>query len=294
MPEIPYHERHRHYRFSGELSPLPLVLSTLILLLLATFLAWVYAWGQVQMDRFFGKAILPFLLAAALAALIVFSMRAARVRNPWIVAFVGSVVSAWTYYLHWAFWASLPVWVDKNPTTGPLDLLLDPAWLRTLIVSAYEHGTWSFSRFGHVGEPVSGLPLGLLWSAELVTILGLSLFLSHRWFIDRPYCESCDLWYDTEDDALRVWHGDERAVVAVFRDRDLGRLGALQVVERGHADAWYQCDIDRCPGCGAVVLDVVHVERQSSLKKSKRPLIRNLLLSPTAAHALRKLGGRAV
>jgi hypothetical protein len=296
MTHLPFSERDLHYRHSGEWSPVALFAWAPVAGLAATFLAWLYARGLVDFVSQRLLPLLPLVFGAALGAVILCYVWVAKVRSPAIVVVLAAVVTTWAYYFHWAIWASSPEWVDLPPTVGPLDLALEPAWLLAVVAEAYEFGAWSFTGFrGAPGEPVTGPLLGLFWLLEAGMVFGTSLVVAQRGFATRPFCERCQRWHEKEKDIVRLWHADERVVLAVLRDRDLGRLDALQVVDRSRADTGYQCDLDVCPACGRVTLDLLWLESKVFLGmpyKSKTPRLRHLKLASAAADALRTIGGR--
>jgi len=285
-----------HYRHSGEWSPAAFAVWAVVAGLAATFLAWLCARALIDFAVPQILPLLPIAFGAALGAVTLFCARAAKVRSPVLVVVLTAVVTSWAYYFHWAVWASSPERGDLPPTVGPLDLALEPAWLLTVIAEAYEFGAWSFSRFGGAhGEPVSGPLLGLFWMCEAGLLFTTSLVVAQRGFAARPFCERCRSWYEKEKDVVRLWHRDERVVLAVLRDHDLGRLDALQVVDRSRSETGYRCDLDVCPGCSSVTLDLLWLERKGFLGMpytAKRPRLRHLRLSPKAAEVLRTVGGR--
>ncbi len=69
-------------------------------------------------------------------------------------------------------------------------LMLPPSSLK-FIAWAYENGTWSM---GDNKNTISGIGLGVMWAAEIVTSIGFIFYTAWQAVNKLPYCETCDQW----------------------------------------------------------------------------------------------------
>lgn len=125
--------------------------------------------------------IFLFILGLGLGGSIGYASQKGKTRNVKITLFLAGLSSILTIYFIWVIW----VYGELNYQL----LLLSPVKMLAAIKAASEEGVWSIGNFNP-----KGITLQLIWVAEALLIIGLTLWGTFYTNKLRPFCEKCQSW----------------------------------------------------------------------------------------------------
>jgi len=196
----------RVYRHSGKFTLQGLALPLGAAAVAGWPLGLAYAFLTHWIPFIYFNVLLAFGYGAAFGWLGVWLLKLGKVRNTALTVLCGALVGAIALYFEWNGHLTL--------LFKPAPWLLAPDQIRRGIAYLYEHGSWSL----HSGDPVTGVPLGLVWAAEAAIIVGMSIVLPYGFIATTPFCEQAQCWLDEEK---------KIDTLAVFTDAaQIGALGA--------------------------------------------------------------------
>lgn len=154
----------------------------------------------------------------------------------------------------------------------------------------YEHGAW---RLKNHADPVSGVPLAILWGLEFLTVLAGSTLIPWHAVADKTYCEDCRQWCETDSDVARLPIESQESVA---EDVNAGNLRPLYDLPRVPEETpeFLRVNLVHCAGCSEnnyVTLNrvSVSVDDKGEVKVDSKTLADRVLISRSDADRLRAL-----
>ena len=294
----------RYYRHSGRLNVLDLLVAMAIALAVGLPLAVTYAaalqFVPILIVHGLGSVTVGFVIGLVFGT-VVFRR---KVRNVAVVLAAAGAVSVACYYVHWVTWEAILMRADRSAPSA-IALVVRPDLVGRIAVRSYENGTWrlkngpadepSPARIGPFAnppvtyggrtgyEPVSGWPLGLIWLAEAVALIGVPIGLAKAMVGGTPFCEPFNRWC-TGPTLMRRSAWAEPATVR--RQLESGQFAAVaalpQPADLGKCIEFSQY---RCSRCGhtntlSALVRTVAVDRKGVRREHHRTFVRHLLLTP--------------
>jgi hypothetical protein len=295
-----------YYRHSGNFSTAGAVMALLLGIVFAIPAAWLYGW----FDYWSPIVNLTWLATAAfgigMGAVTDAGLRRALVRNVAVAVIVSVAVALVGLYFSWAVWVHA---VTKLPT---LELTFSPVRMWQVIATLNAKGVWQFR-----SATPTGIILWLVWIGEAGAILGCAVYFAAHEMQEGTFCENCAQWAKSTAGigyvaaGARPEIGNKAAMKAYGRElEDMAaelrrRLEAKDFAYLEHlgsvasdAIAWFTLDLQSCRQCGQtntlrLSLSRKRIDRKKVEDKADgKEIFRQLLLSPSEAEALRKLGER--
>ena len=163
--------------------------------------------------------------------------RFGKIRSPGIVCLVALLVGLaacwfqWVYYLSWRYSGA-----DQSVTDIYTQLIAHPDTLFQLMSTLSEHGAWRLGRAS--SDPVSGIPLILVWVVEAVIIVGIPVFVGGGSALS-PFSERLGRWADDEKLPLPApFVNDVGAAKAAFESGNFfALLDAAPVVAESQSES---------------------------------------------------------
>jgi hypothetical protein len=193
-----------YYKPSGIYS-FPAFLQSLILTMVFSLLLGAIYAALIWVNPFIYISVLatigwPIISTIVSGSSIVFG----KIRNPAIGGLAGFLGNLPGYYLHWAVWVDLCINRDRFPLFGvdmvekvlyldgsgvKLDeviyLAFNPEALFNTIKEILSVGVWTLKS----GDPIHGLPLGIVWAVEFVLIFVIAT-ISYAGKASEPFSEN--------------------------------------------------------------------------------------------------------
>lgn len=279
----------RYYEHSGRSSGWRSVAGFVLAMLVASPVAWLYAWAQYNVPYLVLSAALPFVYGAALGVVNAVTLHFAKVRSRKAAFRLTMAVVFLAHYVSWAAWVALRI--DPSFDVYTVDVMVQPMSMAADIAEANRSGPWSLG-----GIDFKGLPLWFLWAIEFLIVLALALVIGLANFLDLPFCEHCNRWCRKRSNVVRFWHADDAVVKQAIEFLDFSRIRSFERVDTSaQLGQWYECDIESCPTCANTnTLDVsrVHAAKNEKGETERRTnkSISNLLLTAEDVDSLCRLG----
>jgi hypothetical protein len=208
-------------------------------------------------------------------------------RNPGIGALLGLVVGLAGLYLSWAAW--IVAFARRGGGDVPLlELIQQPAALWELIRSVNAHGAWTIK-----GATPKGTLLWVLWAIEALVIVGAPALVCLAQ-ASEPFCERCGRWCQKTLGAFVGREAPHPELVTRLESLDTAYLEQLGPADPGdESRIRYDLCACRCKATSTLTATAVTTTMSGKKKKeSAAELVRNLVLTPEAAAAVRELGQR--
>lgn len=197
-------------------------------------------------------------------------MKYALVRNNMISLFTAAAAGviglyfAWNGHVHATF-QNAPVFCFPDEMAAAMRQL-------------YDEGSWGM----HTGEPVTGIPLAIVWVVEAGIILAMSIYTCYRMVGEIPFCETSRCWLDQTRNINTLAPYSDSTQVAAFKSGDLGPLTQAKPRDplAGH---WTRIVLKHSPRCqvfNTVRLQDVKIyrDKKGNPKEKVKNLSRDLIL----------------
>jgi len=278
--------RKATYHLSGNVEPMGVIFGCAAGLAAGFPLAFVYAWGIIQIDEQKMAAIATLVYGAALGAAPACAMKWGKVRNIMVASVVALATAAGSLYCSWAFWAKNILKTFEQGEVDAFSLMQKPHSLWELVKLINEYGTWGTTK----DSPTKGAELWAIWGLEALVVLGIAVTIAIVILESQPFCESCKLWCSASE-KLFLWGGENP--VPLQRCLETGDLSFIQKLSPGNAKTTHlSAHLHSCPSCGGLnTLTLQHTLIKPA--KSGKPKIthttlgKKLLISHQEADILR-------
>src|SRR5882724_364607 len=178
------------YKHSGNFTVTGLIAGLVTGLVAGFPLAYVYAWGIIQIPEVKLACIATMAYGALVGVAAAMGMKWGKVRNAKIAGLAAIVPAAASLYWSWAFWAKNIFLTFAQKELDPFSLMARPQALWELIKLINEYGTWGMSK----GDTTKGTELWVIWVLEALVVLGIATLASMGVLEMQPFCEKCKLW----------------------------------------------------------------------------------------------------
>lgn len=295
-----------YYRHSGRFSVTGAVNALLLGTLFALPAAWLYAWfiywNPIINLTWLGTIV----FGVSMGAVTDSRLRKALVRNVPVAVVISAAVALIGLYFSWA------VWVHAVTKLATLELAFSPVRMWDVIAVLNAKGVWQFR-----SATPHGLVLWLVWGGEAVAVLGCAVYFATHEMLESTFCENCNQWTKSTEGicyvsaggrpdienkaAMKAFLGDQKRMAGELRQhleaKDFAYLEHLGAVP-SDAIAWFSLDLQSCLKCGQtnslrLALNRKRIDRKKIEDKTEgKEIFRHLVLSPSEAEALRKMGER--
>jgi len=234
------------YQLTGNFEPSGLILGCLAGLAAGLPLAFVYAWGIIQIDEQRLAVIATIAYGAALGVAPGFAMKSGKVRNVKVAGGIGLATAFISYYCSWAFWVSNVLKTFRQEEVSSFALMQKPQALWDIIKVINQYGTWGSSK----DSMTTGVELWLIWLGEAAVVLLISTVISAEIIKSQPFCEVCKLWCSASEKLVLSAADDP----APFRRAvDTGDFTFLQKLGPGNDKITHlHAHLHSCPSCGTL------------------------------------------
>lgn len=266
----------RFYRHSGKVALPGLVLGAAASFIGAPLLGVLYALATYYMPSVYVNAVLTVLFGLGIGFGVGYAMRFGHARNSIVMMAAAFAAALVAHYVGWMTWVAI-VFRDL-PDVSPF-AVLNPLFLAEAVVEIADTGAWTIR-----GKPVNGGTLWVIWSIELLIVLGGALFGAFVAASSAPYCERCKRWCRSYPRALRLAIGPSTDRLASrVEQHDLGALAEHRNAEP-HAVEWVEVEMEACEGCGGTnTLSLTRVkvgrDAKGNEKRNEEQLVQRLLVS---------------
>lgn len=205
---------HPFYRHSGKFNPLGPLLALvaavaagipagLLYSYLIKWIPFIYLNFFITLGYGFGFGFLTLML-----------LKVGKVRNGPVALLCGAAVGLIAWYLAW----------NGHVHTLAKDVpwLLSPGAVWSVAKVLYAHGSWAIGFSSH--DPLTGIPLGIVWLLEGIMIVGISALTSYASVGSTPYCEQHHCWLDQEKTMDKLDVFAHPAHLAAFQVGDIAPL----------------------------------------------------------------------
>lgn len=284
------------YRSSGRLGAAwPLVPP--VTAIISSILGVVYAYAIF----YSGSSYIPILLACAFPAVlgysVVFGGRLTKCRSLVFLRAMGALAGILGLYVSWVAFEYLVFTEDRGGLgMAPTTLLLTPTLVWDLAQLIAVDGWYTTSLPFGIGDEstTSGAELWAYWGLEaLVVVCGTEL-VAAAMYLERIFCESCELWCTPWNNPLRVKITEE----TIWLD-DLAQ-GQVQVLESlspafAEENPHVLVDVEECGTCRRtaayrVSLVSFEADEKGEIQQKTNHLTDFLLLNSSSLELLRSYG----
>jgi len=274
------------YKHSGKFSANGLIAGVIIGLAAGFPLAYVYAWGIIQIPEVKLACIATMAYGAVVGVATAYGMKVGKVRNSRIAGVAAIIPAGISLYLSWAFWAKNIFLTFAEKELNPFTLMARPQALWDLIKLINQYGTWGMSK----GDVTKGTTLWVFWGLEALVVLGCAALATVAILEIQPFCEKCNVWCSSTEKLL-LSAGDPGQTTQSLAKRDLSFLEKLGPGNQKTSHMTAQ--LHSCVTCGE--LNTLTLQQTDIVQTSKwrKPTITNvnlavkLLLSRQEAAAFR-------
>jgi hypothetical protein len=202
-----------------------------------------------------------------------------KVRNNTLALLTAALVGVLAWYGSWN--GCLRAILGSDATVGSeVPWIFTPTQISKFISILYEHGSWGL---GHgSSEPVTGIPLAIIWIVEGTVIVGLTVMFGYSLISRTPFCETHDCWLDQEKkiDKLDAFVLPDQ--LAAFKAGDIAPLEQAKprVPAAGRFARLTLRYSDQCHDFCTLSIDNVTVttDKKGNPKENKQVLMTNLQL----------------
>jgi hypothetical protein len=179
-----------NYKYSGRITPFGVIGCAVAGLAAGFALAFIYAWGIVQISEEHAAGLATLAFGALIGAAVWGVARLGKVRNVPIVGIIAGCAGAASLYWSWAFWVTNIANTSGQEQLNAFALMHRPQELWELIKLINQEGTWGTT----AGHPTKGTELWILWACEAVAVVGAAALTAVTGMQWQPFCEACQLW----------------------------------------------------------------------------------------------------
>ncbi len=264
------------YRHSGKVAPLGLLFGAAACFVGAPLLGVIYAFATYYVPSVYVNALLTALFGMGVGFGVGFAMRFGHARNTAVTVVAALAGALIAHYVGWMTWVAIVL--RDVPEVSALDVL-NPLFLVEAVFEIADAGAWTMR-----GQPVKGGALWVIWTIEVLLVVGTTLFGAFAAASSAPYCEGCGRWCKSHPEKLRLATGPStEGLAGRVKQYDLGALAEHRNAEP-HAIEWVEVEVEACGGCGgtnALSLSRVKMGQDSkgNEKRDEETLLHRLLVS---------------
>jgi hypothetical protein len=167
---------HPFYKHSGKFNPLIPLLALLAAVIAGIPLGLLYGSLMKWIPFIYLNVLITFGYGMAFGVLTVLLMKAGKVRNNFVAFLGGAGVGMIAWYFAWN--GCIHSLADKAPW------ILSPMQIRDAADYLYTNGSWSIGFSGH--EPITGIPLAIVWLIEGAMIVTFSAMVGYNVYKNHP------------------------------------------------------------------------------------------------------------
>jgi hypothetical protein len=281
-----------YYHHSGKYSVTGALYAVVVGALIACACAFVYAYVILYSPIIYLNILLMVGFGVTMGYLCASMLKQKKVRSDAVAVAITLLVTAIGYYFSWSVW----VWaLARRGDAGVgfsalLGLTFLPNVLWEAVRAINAEGVWTI---GHSGSAVSGVALWIVWACELAAIFGFSVSSAYSRMDEEPFCETCEEWCKPDPSVLMVNTGAPAELKRRAEMKDLHYIEELGRPTDG--TDFTRLDLFSCARCGS--LYTMNMERIQVAavkggkgKEKKQMILQHLLVTPSEAQALKKLG----
>lgn len=231
--------------------------------------------------------ILTAFFGMAIGGVVAWRATAGHIRSRLVPAITGLLCGIAGMYLAWGTCLLAREGLDNVPDIA---FAFRPDMLLWYMEELYEHGAWKLK---DNAEPVSGIPLAILWVLEFVAVLAGSMLIPWHAVAERTYCEDCRQWCETDSDIARLPVENQESVA---EDVNAGNLRPLYELPRlpEQSPEFLRVNLVHCTACSEanyVTLNrvTVSVDDKGEVKVDSKTLADRILISRSDSDRLRAL-----
>jgi hypothetical protein len=272
------YSRGLYYFESGAVPPAAPFAGLLIGSVVAIVGGIVYGYADHYIPLIYIVALVTLAFAALIGWATARVMVGLKVRNIAAVTIFTLITTAVGYYAAWVGWLSALIG-ETHAQLSMIDLAIRPVGMWRLILKVNEVGAWSMSH----GDPVTGIPLWIVWVCEAAMIFGTSIAVARSISRKLPFCETCGKWTNGPKTLTSTKVMDPADLKQRLESHQLDFVSQLPIY--GGTDAQYfDWNTYRCEGCNnfntlSVVLTQVKRDKRGRTTRTKKTIIDNLLVS---------------
>lgn len=277
----------QRYQLSGSAPIFGVSLMFLFGLITAAIGAVIYSYAMHWIPIVQLNFVLTALFGMAIGGVVAWRATAGHVRSRLVPAITGLLCGIAGVYLAWGTCLLARAGVED---VRDIQLAFSPDVLLGYIGHVYEHGAW---RLKNHADPVTGVPLAILWVIEFITVLAGSTLIPWHAVADKTYCEDCRQWCETESDLARLPVENQESIA---EDVNAGDLRALYELPRlpEAASEFLRVNIIHCPACSEtnyLTLNRVamSLDDKGEVKVDSTTLADRIVISRSDADRLREL-----
>jgi hypothetical protein len=179
---------HPFYRHSGKFNPLWPVLAVLAALLVSIPLGLLYAYLIKWIPFIYLNFFITLGYGFVFGMMTMLLLKIGKVRNSTVALLCGTMAGMLAWYFSWN--GHVHTLVENAPW------LLTPHQVWIAVKILYANGSWAIGLFSH--DPLTGIPLAIVWLLEGAVIVGLSAFITYGSVGNTPFCEQHNCWLDED------------------------------------------------------------------------------------------------
>lgn len=230
------------YKHSGRFTPIGLVLALAAALIAAAPLGWLYTWLMMVTTYQKLRALETIIFGALVGVAAGYGCVAGKVRNNAVAAGIGALGGIVGHYVGWAVFIQR-MFALENKVISAVDLATHPAAMWHIAVIFNQYGTWTEEN----SSPTTGVMLWIIWAVEALTVIAMATFVAYAISDNRPFCETCGRWADSEPaQFFQMTVGKEQFKALLLS----GDFATLAKIPRATAKfAHYKVEQHRCLSC---------------------------------------------
>lgn len=205
---------HSFYRHSGKFNPGSPILVLLAAVVIGFPLGIAYSYLIKWIPFIYLNFLLTFGYGFAFGFITLLVLKFGKVRNAMIALLSGTAAGLIGLYFSWNG--------HVHALAGNVPWLLTPHQIWIAIKILYTEGSWGIG-FGSQ-EPLTGIPLAIVWLGEASIMVGTSAFISYRAIRDTPFCEQHECWLDEQKVMDKLDAFINPAHLAAFQNGDISPL----------------------------------------------------------------------
>lgn len=262
-----------YYKPSGKLTADAFVTASIIGVIAAIIVGFLYALANVYIPFAKLRILLPMLAGAGLGACVGLACMKAKVRNTPFKTTLALACGVIATYISWVAWVYLILRRDLPEGMAP-KLVWDPLIIASFAHSILDTGMWSYGN----DTPKGNFLLGI-WAAEALFLIGGSAITAAFMNREVPFCETCELWVDEKQSVGPLMPVDQVQVKNLVESGNVSTLVDLQRSEAPE-QAHTRIDLRACARCSNLyLLSAVGVSAaQKDSQRSEKTFIRNLVI----------------
>jgi len=274
----------KFYRHSGKAPVIGLLLIGIAGFVAIPILGLVYGYLLRYIPFIYINCLIVVGYAYAISFVITRVAKYGKVRNMILIGLAGLFFGLLADYIGWVSWIAA-LFGDPSYLIG----FFFPFQVFGVITEIAKEGAWSLS-----GTTPTGAVLYFIWFIEACIVIGGSTYLSISALSEIPFCEDSDTWADKKTFLgafMPVANAQQfRAAVAQGSFAPFNELKPAQPGSR----KFTLLETYECEQCKSFfVLNVknvdVTVNRRGKAETKTKPIVSNLVVTPTTLASLRKL-----